>query len=859
MGVLKKFEVSLENVEHTRIKLTKRALEKQNINYILKELDELNYSDNELKETSSILCNMAIKLKENSEVVQYLSQNRSYKNVEELQVCINNFFKNVLDNKFVDSASSNDKKRKKDYNQILKGFRLIAEILQDAKLDSIQTVGILEMIANLMSVCESGWKANMVEILTRFEKRASKKCSKDIRVAYEDDKMKALLKQVFFEARVSVAKKLSYDYIKENDIKIAYQPHCVEIFYKYLNMVYNLNLPITKVNDNLYPLDEKVRIALDFQYTILSNRVRINDLIFNKAVFLFREKVSELKFQSKEEDGIFYKNFYEMLTEWGSDYIKDNKLENEVEDVTEFLTDYVMDEDITKIRNVAIKEIMKYYGFIKEKKVKKIKGSVFRDRVNMVLEDIKTDKEKENLERYLLNENANLEDVLSVALEMNKYDILNYIEGKSICNSSKKKIENIKYNEWFKCVNKGSINSLRKLIELRIDVDKKDKSGNTALYIACSNGKLDVVKLLLNNNAKVNQICRFKRTALYTACINGHDDIVNLLVEKDGKIFLGGINTDRLIYRVVERKYREVLKKLVEQKVYLDMQYKNRETVLHKACSTLDLETAKILVDGGANVNIQDEDFNIPLHIACKTNNLEMVKLLTRAGSFINSKGFEEKTPLYIACEMGNIDIVKYLVACGIELDIKNINGATPLNVAVYKGHKDIVKFLIANGANIKGKAGELMLWRALVNKDYNIADILIKNGVKATGKANGILFHSACNKKDIDTVEFLIKAGVDVNFKDELKNTALYNAVVNENTELIKVLLKAKCNLTIKCGKKNKTALDIAKEKNLPQIQRLLDANLKMSAPINKVQENKKNHGKKLCEFKFLVKKRTK
>lgn len=57
-----------------------------------------------------------------------------------------------------------------------------------------------------------------------------------------------------------------------------------------------------------------------------------------------------------------------------------------------------------------------------------------------------------------------------------------------------------------------------------------DKSGYTPLTIACYNESIDVVKLLLKNNADVNHQDKMGNTALMGACFRGYETIAQLLV-----------------------------------------------------------------------------------------------------------------------------------------------------------------------------------------------------------------------------------------------------------------------------------------------------------------------------------------
>ena len=45
---------------------------------------------------------------------------------------------------------------------------------------------------------------------------------------------------------------------------------------------------------------------------------------------------------------------------------------------------------------------------------------------------------------------------------------------------------------------------LKELLNYKLDINKKDKDGNTSLHIACKKGNKDILNLLLNFRADTN-------------------------------------------------------------------------------------------------------------------------------------------------------------------------------------------------------------------------------------------------------------------------------------------------------------------------------------------------------------------
>ena len=82
------------------------------------------------------------------------------------------------------------------------------------------------------------------------------------------------------------------------------------------------------------------------------------------------------------------------------------------------------------------------------------------------------------------------------------------------------------------------------LLNTGIDINKKNKDGWTALHIAASKNRLEIVELLIENGAEVDSkgdpstIFIWQRgfTPLHYATVNGHKDIVELLINQGAQV-----------------------------------------------------------------------------------------------------------------------------------------------------------------------------------------------------------------------------------------------------------------------------------------------------------------------------------
>lgn len=85
--------------------------------------------------------------------------------------------------------------------------------------------------------------------------------------------------------------------------------------------------------------------------------------------------------------------------------------------------------------------------------------------------------------------------------------------------------------EWETAIRSGDLEQVRSLIEAGIDIDSRDRHGQTALMVASARGHAEIVRLLLERGAALNSTAKYRLSALMLAVINGHTVIVRMLVE----------------------------------------------------------------------------------------------------------------------------------------------------------------------------------------------------------------------------------------------------------------------------------------------------------------------------------------
>ncbi len=323
-------------------------------------------------------------------------------------------------------------------------------------------------------------------------------------------------------------------------------------------------------------------------------------------------------------------------------------------------------------------------------------------------------------------------------------------------------IENfIKYCQY------GYTNDVKIYIENNFNIDSFNEHNLNGLYYACVNRHLDVVKILIDNNANLNLRCPNGQTIFMKICkdlnyfrsrkrdLNDRRklmyeeqiEIINYIIDKGGD---GNNISEKSIYQ----ENIEIINYLIDKGGNVNEKDNNGITILEKCIEELRYNTVKILLENGADANVKNSEGKTPLEILCREYfpSLENIHLLQdnyfRLGMNMEAHSFynDEK-----------IRIIDLLIEYTDQLDFKcRKSGYT---VLIYK---------IKHERNI-----DINDINSIIDKTKHLNKI-DKNGRTA-------LIH-ACIKGRRDIIEKLLERNVDVNIKDKYKKN--YNDYLIENND---------------------------------------------------------------------------
>jgi len=244
------------------------------------------------------------------------------------------------------------------------------------------------------------------------------------------------------------------------------------------------------------------------------------------------------------------------------------------------------------------------------------------------------------------------------------------------------------------------------LLKKGAPVNKVDRYGQSALYLACHFGHLDLVKTLIEHGADVNQCDNKGYTPLIAACDAKRYEVVKFfLTETDVDVnMVTKLNSTTALLVSAQKGFLEAVKLLVEcGRVDIDQTTSGGATAVLLANGHDRQDVVKYLVSKGACINKPLSDgVTVLMHCSGK-GDLETMKFLVEHGAEVNAQAKNGRTALFIAANEGIMDVVIYLCSDEVRADVTKATttGVTPSQAAKANGHEIIWKLLEEKEAEV--------------------------------------------------------------------------------------------------------------------------------------------------------------
>jgi ankyrin repeat protein len=337
-------------------------------------------------------------------------------------------------------------------------------------------------------------------------------------------------------------------------------------------------------------------------------------------------------------------------------------------------------------------------------------------------------KNNEVFVEYLLNNGAkcNKKDTngdypLIKAIHQNAINIVVLLMEHSDRNGIDMNVTDINGNTPLTLSYKLNNKSIFKYLVRYLDINKRDSKGNNILYYALKNNDINTIKYLIQNKIDANKKNNYEKSPLDVAVSKGYKTLLTILENDPNNINLNApdIHGNIPLTAVIKRK---------------------------KFSKTEKEKLVKILILKGSNVNYTDNEENTPLIYAIQKEYLSIVKMLITNGADVNyynciSKKYISK----YAIDSKNSEIIKYLMKCNAEVTGDMVHDL------IYYDNLEVLRILLDCylNINIKDSEGNSPLANAIINCKIRIINYLIKcDGINYKNKNNeGKSIKDLCNE----------------------------------------------------------------------------------------------------------------
>lgn len=343
-----------------------------------------------------------------------------------------------------------------------------------------------------------------------------------------------------------------------------------------------------------------------------------------------------------------------------------------------------------------------------------------------------------------------------------------------------------------------------------------DEENSTPLHAAVDGGNSDVVRVLLKHGADPLALVEDMTPPLHLACSQGKLDMVKWMVEACGKEILGHL--DQYSRTPLHHSALSIHSACIVMYIFqeggsfidLNPQDSRGHTPLHTAITSGNLSGVKELLQRGADPLIYDNKGCNALHFAVWRKRKAIAEILLQLHcclELVTTKSNDGYNPIHLALKLGYGDLVAPMIS-SIRFQLQNIkdsNGNNYLHLAAKSGNWKALATLLDIPDTLKllnetANNGITPLHCAAKAGHIRCVELLLQSGAMIHKCYCGVTpFMLACKEGHPECAKLLYEAHpFQVDWQDDCGNTSLHHAARSHNPLMVKQLLETGCRLLL-------------------------------------------------------------
>lgn len=230
---------------------------------------------------------------------------------------------------------------------------------------------------------------------------------------------------------------------------------------------------------------------------------------------------------------------------------------------------------------------------------------------------------------------------------------------------------------------------------------------NLALYTASLAGRVSIAKILFEYGADGNaRTTGFHCTALAAACAHGHDEMIVLLLEK-------GADVNQILPEQKKKGSWIPRTSTPPKGRGWILRHEGNEsgrhgTALQAAGYAGNVTSVEILLRHGAYPNAAGGYYGTALEAAALGGSLEVVEKLLEYGAEVNTSLGVYGNPLQAAVLGGNAEVIERLIQAGADVKAEGGQWTYPIVAAAQTGNASNLRLLLAANADVNSTSKDI-------------------------------------------------------------------------------------------------------------------------------------------------------